>query len=261
MTLKSLKLDEHSLPWLEAKCRHETETFRRGERSDGRFCLEIIRRALARGAIAGSDQLEWEDREAQAVFIRIYSEFIKAQINRSALYGASLDELVQDVWLRFWRAVAGKGEEGLDFSTLGKALSYLQRTTASAVLTHRRYWRDAQRRVSLEELVDTAGDARLPDSSADVPSKIERRRFNERVRELLNDVEYQVFALRYHGQLAPRAITALLSERGRTINGLTPSKARSVSDLSTARSVSDLLERIKKRLAEDPEIRDLLQAD
>jgi DNA-directed RNA polymerase specialized sigma24 family protein len=250
MNIKSLNLADYSLPSLEAACRRETEAHRRGKRSDGQYCLEIIRRALVRMTTSGDSQFKWGDHEAQEVFTRIYSEFIKAQINRRALYdAASFDEIVQDAWLRFWQAAAGSRD--LSFPTLGAALSYLQRTAMSALIVHRRRWRDTQRQLSLEQLVSESGDAMLPHDAEDPFSDVTKARFQERIRELLNDLEYRIFALRYHGQLRPQAIAALLREQGVIINNHEP----------TADSVSNVLERIFKRLEDDPELRDLLQAD
>jgi DNA-directed RNA polymerase specialized sigma24 family protein len=249
MHVESINLTDYSSSALEAACRRETKAHRRGERSDGQYCLEIIRRALVRVATSGGDQFEWGDLEAQEVFTRIYSEFIKAQINRSALYDVSLDDVVQKVWLRFWHAVAGPKE--LHFPTLEAALSYLGSTIASAIIEERRRRRYKDRERSLEQFASELGDAILPDDAADPFSDVAKARFRERIRELLNDLEYRVFALRYHGQLRPQVIAPLLHERGVTINGRPP----------TARGVGDLLERIFRRLKDDPELRDLLQAD
>jgi len=73
-----------------------------------------------------------------------------------------------------------------------------------------------------------------------------------RCQELLADpLERQVFWMRYSMGYAPREIARELAQQGISIKARAP----------TARIVSDLLEQMIKRLAADPEIRDLLQSD
>jgi preprotein translocase subunit SecY len=62
---------------------------------------------------------------------------------------------------------------------------------------------------------------------------------------------YRVFWMRYSMGMPPREIAALLARSGTHIRGRAP----------TARVISDLLDQLMARLADDAEIRDLLQAD
>src|SRR5262245_24340812 len=129
---------------LEARCRHEPRRYRRSEPSDSRFCLEIFRRALALTGRTPADRAlgsapatedesrsaTYADEEARTTLVRIYSEFIKAHINPAALRNTPLEDLVQQVWLRFWRAA----NNGLYFPSLEAALRYLERATLSTLI-------------------------------------------------------------------------------------------------------------------------------
>ncbi len=99
-------MDVENLPLssLEAACRRETRQHLRGAPSDGRYCLEIIRRAMLRSVEHSDTRAPYSDSVAQEAFVQIYTEFIKANINRAALYKVSIDDLVQQVRTRDeWR--------------------------------------------------------------------------------------------------------------------------------------------------------------
>jgi len=245
-------LDVENLPLssLEAACRRETRQHLRGAPSDGRYCLEIIRRAMLRSVEHSDTRAPYSDSVAQEAFVQIYTEFIKANINRAALYKVSIDDLVQQVWLRFWQAAGS--EEGLTFTSLEKALGYLKLTTVTAIFEYRRRTRDEWRLSSLDQLAQDSDDEEAHAKSADPFSAYIRQRFRERVRELLIDpLKYRIFWMRYGLMMKPSEVASLLRHEGITMRG------RSV----TARMVSDELERLFKQLKDDSEIRDLLQSD
>ncbi|NTV65634.1 MAG: hypothetical protein HGA65_19165 [Oscillochloris sp.] len=165
--------------------------------------------------------------------------------------------MIQQVWLRFWQAAAN-GQ--LQFRSLEAALSYLRMATVSTVIEAQKLaWRQA-REVAL---VGAAGEEERPDSvpnntllqlgSNDTPfDAIQRARFRERCREVIQDpLAYRIFWLRYSLGMAPRDIARQLADAGILIRDRT----------ATPRAVSDLIEQQIARLAIDPEIRDLLQAD
>jgi hypothetical protein len=230
---------------IERACRRETERYRRREPSDGRFCLEMFRRALAR---IGAGMPSPADEAAGDALTRTYTEFSKANINRAALPAASVDDLVQQVWLRFWQAAAG----GLAFPTLEQALAYLKLTTMSTLLAERRRAREAWRHESLDRRIAEGGEDTALSTAAEPFSAHVRRRFRERCREVIYDsLEWRVFWWKYGMGMQPREIAAELAQAGELLKGQQPS----------ARAVSDLLDRIFKRLEVDPELRDLLRSD
>lgn len=233
---------------LERACQRETLRYWRSEPSDSRFCLEIFRRALRLspgGSQAGPPV--YADEEARATLVRIYSDFIKAQINRSALQGAPMDDLVQQAWLRFWRAA----NHGLSFPSLAAALDYLKRTTLSMLFEHQRQERKRHREESLQQLVAATGNEPTAGDDADLFSQHARRRFQARCQEVLTDaLARRVFWMRFGMALPPREIAQLLAGEGVTINGRA----------ATSRGVSDLIERCCRQLELDPEIRVLLES-
>src|SRR5919197_352841 len=91
-----LTLEQWPLTEIDRACQRETTRYRRREPSDTRFCLEIFRRALI---YDGGNPPIRVDEAAGEILTRTYTEFIKAQINRTALQASSIDDLVQQVWL------------------------------------------------------------------------------------------------------------------------------------------------------------------
>jgi len=234
-----------SLAEIERACHRETARYRRREPSDGRFCLEIFRRALER---SDGERRGFSDNAASEVLVRIYTEFIKAQINRAALHSSALEDLVQQVWLRFWRAAT----TGLEFPSLEAALSYLKLTVVCAVIENQRRTRKQWRLESLEQRIELSGEEGLADHGAEPFSQHARQRFRERCREVLTDpLEHFIFWRRYSMGFAPREIASALASEGVLIKGKS----------ATARAVSDLLDQCFKRLEDDPEIQDLLRND
>jgi hypothetical protein len=252
-----------SLADLENACRRETKRYQHGEVSDRRFCLEIFHRALRQavnssngtsavlvGAIKqrGGVAPHYTDEDARRLLVTIYSEFIKAQINRSAVPGIPLEDFVHQVWLHFWQAA----NNGLTFVSLEAALAYLKQTSISTLIRQRRRAWDVAREESLQQYVDVIGEGALADADADIFARHTQQRFRARCREILTDpLEYRVFWMRYGMALPPRTIAERLAQEDVLINGRS----------ATARSISDLVDRCCKRLCLDQEIRDLLQSD
>jgi DNA-directed RNA polymerase specialized sigma24 family protein len=259
-----------SLNDLESVCHQETQRYKNGMVSDTRFCLEIFRRALiqinplhtatvpkeaamidldpARSGRIRDNAPIYADEAARVALVRIYTEFIKAQISRAAIRTTSIDDLVQQVWLRFWQAA----NNGLTFPSLEMALSYLKQTTVSALIEDQRRERKRRRDESLQQIITTAGEATLVDSGADLFARHTQQRFRVRCREVLTDpLEYRVFWMRYSMALPPRKVARLLATEGVLIKNRSP----------TARMISDLLDGSFKRLQLDGEIQDLLRGD
>jgi RNA polymerase sigma factor (sigma-70 family) len=267
MPQESQLISQLSLPELERGCRRETERYRRTGSSDPHFCWEIFRRALQQPASAAvatarsmgapesadgaglrlSAVIEY-DEDARTALVQIYTGFIKAHINPSAVASSSLDDMVQQVWLRFWRAA----RHGLNFSSLEAALSYLRQTVVSTLIEAQRQARKQQRDLSLQQLLETAPDAMPHDTAGSLFDHHAQQRFRARCREILkNELEYRIFWMRYSVGLPPREIARELARAGVQINQRPP----------TASAVSDMLDRSFQRLRTDPEIHDLLRTD
>jgi hypothetical protein len=249
MAQQALQLDQLSLVELETACRRETKRHRQGQPSDGRFCLQIFQRAILLSTKrCDNSPPSYADEAARELLYQLYTPFIEANINRKALQTTPHDEMVQQVWLRFWRAA----NNGLSFFSIEEALSYLKKATVSALLEEQRQYRQHIRTTSLQALLETSSEDIAIDYRADLFSAYAKQRFRDRVRELLADpIEYRIFQMRYSMMLPPREIARILKQEDILIKGRIP----------TARAVSDLLERIFERLAEDPEIEDLLRSD
>ncbi|NNJ11185.1 sigma-70 family RNA polymerase sigma factor [Chloroflexales bacterium ZM16-3] len=233
-------------------CLRETARWRYNEASDTQFCLEIFRRALLR-----SDAV-FVDEPARETLVTIYTSHIRANISRKAFPHAPGDDMVQQVWLRFWQAATNGS---LEFRSLEAALGYLRMVTVSTVIEARKLeWRH-QRELALVDLTagEEAGDqsplamSALRANPADEPfNALQRARFRERCRELIQDpLSYRIFWLRYSMGLPPREIARQLADSGTRLRDRTP----------TPRAVSDLIDQVMKQLAADLEIRDLLQSD
>lgn len=232
---------------LESACQRETRLFRRGAPSDPRFCLAIFHRALG-GPEVAQGMPPTVDEEARTTMVRIYTEYIKAHINPAATRASSVEDLVQQVWLRFWRIA----QHGIYFPSLDAALNYLKQTTISTLIEEQRKWRKHQREASLQQVVAGGGDQVLTDAQADLFDQHIQQRFRERCRELLTDqIAYRVFWMRYGMGLPPRVIARTLADEGVQLRAGPP----------TSRAISDLLEQSFRRLRQDVEIQDLLQRD
>ncbi|KPV52829.1 hypothetical protein SE17_13155 [Kouleothrix aurantiaca] len=240
-----LALEQWPLAEIDYACQRETARYRRHEPSDTRFCLELFRRALIYDG--GNPPLRI-DEEAGEILTRTYTEFIKAHINRAAVQASSTDDIVQQVWLRFWRAAGS----GLSFPTLEQALAYIKLVTITAVIHEQRRVRNLWRIESLEQRIGETGEEALAETVSEPFSAHVRQRFRERCRELIVDgQQWQVFWWKYGLGLQPREIASLLERAGTQIKNRPP----------TARAVSDMLDRIFRKLEADAEIQDLLGSD
>src|SRR6266508_1787226 len=106
----SADMEVMTLDLLHDRCKSASVKYLRGEASDQSYCLEIFLRALSRAVSAGGTPPVYPDEEARAVLVSIYTQVIRATINRHALYSSSVDELIQGTWLRFWQWVNTKAE-------------------------------------------------------------------------------------------------------------------------------------------------------
>jgi RNA polymerase sigma factor (sigma-70 family) len=246
MVAEERSLSQLSIAELEQRCRQETQRFRQQGQSDPRYCLEIFQRALRLSPSA--DGPRFAEEPAREILIGIYTSYIEATLNRQAQRSSSPEDLVQQVWLRFWSAAT----KGLDFGSLEEALSYLRRTTVTTMIEEQRQLRRRGRDESLQQHIAEVGEAATIDLRSDLFAEHVRQGFRERCRTLIPDpLEYRVFTLRYGVGLPPREIARQLAGAGIRLREREP----------TARAVSDLLERIFNRLRQDRDIQDLIGED
>lgn len=242
-----------SLTSLEAECRRKTERYRQGRASDPRFCLEIFRRALQQqpasavpdAPLYGDNRVvsAYVDEDACALLVRIYSPYVRTQLKNASAPAASLEDLEQQVWLRFWQAA----RQGLTFPSLAGALDYLTHIAYSVRIEALRQLWKRQREESLS--YHTAEEDELVDAGADPFDHYAQERIRARYREVITDpLEYRIFRLRYSLGLRPREIADFLKREGVAIKERPP----------TADAVSRILELIYRRLRQDSELRDLL---
>jgi hypothetical protein len=248
MTERRSDADSWSLDRLERACREQTRRHRANLENDPSFCLTIVVRALTLRAPATNDRpAEYADEPARETLVRIYTDFVRANIQRRALGSLSIEDVEQQVWMRFWSAAG----TGLKFPTLPAALHYLKLTTMSALMEIKRAEFRQLRDRSLDEDLEKQG-TKFADPRADLDASFVRRRFRARCREVLTDpVDARIYWMRYGMGLKPGIIAFELDAQGVRIRGKVP----------TARLVSDALDRCFAILAADAEIRDLLQAD
>ncbi len=135
-----------SVTALAAHCMREINNYRRGERNDTQYCLELLHRASVQ-----------HDEVALQVLRQCFSEVARGWIHRHpkkevmSRFGSEEYYLAQ-AFERFWQVVV---QQGPTFSTLATALRYLQASLNGVLLdTLRAYTPSTQ--VSLPELDDAA---------------------------------------------------------------------------------------------------------
>jgi DNA-directed RNA polymerase specialized sigma24 family protein len=246
MVGQEIALEQFSLTELEVRCRQETQRFRQQQISDTRYCLEIVQRALR--LVPNAPTPTFADNEARELLISIYTSHIEANINRQAQRVVSPEDVVQQVWLRFWSAAS----RGLHFASLEEALSYLKRATITTLIEEQRQQRRRYRDESLQQHLELVGEGATVDLSIDLFADHVRQKFRERCRLLIPDaLEYRIFVLRYGVGMPPREIARELAAEGIKLREREP----------TPRLVSDVLERVFQRLRQDPDIHDLIRDD
>lgn len=106
-----------------ARCREETEKYRRREPHSTAFCYELFRRAMAEG-----------DQDAWARLLEQYTSQVTRWVLRQParpLVGEDDDYWVNDAFRRFWQATHAKQFE--NFPTLPSLLKFLQTCVFAAI--------------------------------------------------------------------------------------------------------------------------------
>lgn len=251
-----MDIEQISLAQLARHCREQTEDFRRRKVGDDRalYCLEIFRRALQRHRTHDNSALS--DNTAAELLVRIYTPFIEANLNTSILSRSEKEEEIQNVWLRFWSAA--QSEKGLSFQRLEEALAYLKRIAYTVMIDFLKNARETY----IFETLKTEDESQsldqsishLSDKSLDpVFDTIKQHLFFARARELIPDtIEWDIFTRICYG-FPPRHIAENLKREQKFLG-----KNKRVP---TPRAISDLVERLFRRLAEDEQIKDILTKD
>jgi DNA-directed RNA polymerase specialized sigma24 family protein len=234
----TLLLESMSLAQLEIRCLKETSNWRQKKPSDPRFCLEIFHRALQLAHEQHGGTPSFND-EACTLLVRIYTSVIKANVSAKARHILDLEEISQEVWLRFWSAARW----GLTFPTLPAAIGYLKLATVRTVIKLLRS-EDKSPDVSLDQLTSVNEPI---DNDANVSDIYKRRALYQRMLELTPDpLERRILLMRYYLGLSPKEIARQFA----------------VSDHPLKeKEISTILRRIFKRFEHDPAIKDLLQSD
>lgn len=235
-------INQISLADIEKNIQSEMQYFRYGQSALGEeYALELLRRALP----SKNTDVHPDKAAAQEALISLYTKLIIANIRGSAINPDEIEDVTQQVWLNFWQS-AQMGR--LTFSSLASFLSYLRMATRIAIFENQKNLIDYNRyhvNASIEEFV-------IVDEKQDLFGLYAKRRFSIRIKEIISDpLEYRIFALRYNMGFVPREIAAMLNQEGITIN-----------DKNVANhTISAILERIFRRLEQDPEIREILNAE
>jgi hypothetical protein len=125
---------------LAARVREETKRYLSGRRGDERYCLELIRRAVANQDVDAA----WASLYAQFSPL-VYSWLARQERGREALAAEGADEMINRVFFKAWMALLARTQQ---FASVGAFLSYM-RLCANTVMADWR--RDSPPEVSREE--------------------------------------------------------------------------------------------------------------
>ncbi|MCB0077632.1 MAG: hypothetical protein KDD73_09405 [Anaerolineales bacterium] len=181
-------------------CLFETDQFFKGDPQDGRYCTELMRRALVDN-----------DHQAWHYVLSIYRKLVRGWLwrsNASTIYEFSLDELETMSFEKFWRSFRGpSGRRFEDFDTLNQLLQYLRCCCSSVVADARRV---QQRRRDIAPIDDCAGVLASPQNlERELLARHSRREFWRKVDACLNDdLERLVVRYSFLMALPPRDIFA-----------------------------------------------------
>lgn len=181
-----------SLSALTERCSQEMNKFRRKEPNDDQYCLEIVRRALARGQDEAWDVLYAQFSETVRLWFRGH------ECREAALrYDLSEKSYVDDTFKRFWQWTRN---QQLEFPSLAAALRSLYLCLNSSIMdTLRAYSRPKEEPIPE---FDTLNDPKI--QVEDVYLQDEWWKVVESLLE--NEREGRVLFLLYNSGLKPREI-------------------------------------------------------
>jgi hypothetical protein len=236
------------LPELLDHCADETRRYRNGQATENQYSLELFQRALRHSAPRGTEQRSphYSDEAARTALVEIYNGFVRARLCRAPLDPLPLDDMQQQVWLRFWQAA----NSGLAFDSLEAALGYLNCAVSSTIHETRRI-QQRQREQSLQRLLND--DDTFTMAAANDPGErmFDEWLLNQCCARLSGSIEPQIFRLRYGSGLPPRAIALVLRKQGTLL------RERDAD----ADTVSAVLDNCRRRLRADATLSALLRGE
>jgi DNA-directed RNA polymerase specialized sigma24 family protein len=237
-----------ALPELLDHCADETRRYRNGQATENQYTLELFQRALRHSAPQGSGQRSphYSDEAARTALVEIYNGFVRARLCRAPLDPLPLDDMQQQVWLRFWQAA----NSGLAFDSLEAALGYLNCAVSSTIHETRRS-QQRRREQSLQRLLDDDDDMSMTAASDPGERLFDEWLLNQCCVRLNDPIEAQIFRLRYGSGLPPRAIALALRKQGTLLR-------KRDADADT---VSAVLDTCRRRLRADASLAELLRGE
>jgi DNA-directed RNA polymerase specialized sigma24 family protein len=179
------------LPELCRLCRHETDRYKRGDAADGRFCMEIFRRAIYE-----KSELCWTE------LYDIYHDQALSWCRRAgARPSTDRDELLTRAWAKFWRYFTpAKFDEA---RTVARVLAYLRMCIYTSVVD---MVRDTPPQLSLD--ADLAPPAAVPGPDDDIPAAAHIADFWRLIRgHLLDERERALVYMKYVLEMRPAEIS------------------------------------------------------
>ncbi|NJM07974.1 sigma-70 family RNA polymerase sigma factor [Candidatus Gracilibacteria bacterium] len=238
-----------ALPDLIACCADETQRYRAGQLSANQYRLELFQRAVRHNAPRSSSQRcpHYSDEAARTALVETYSGFVRARLCRAAIDPLPLDDMQQQVWLRFWQAA----NSGIEFASLEAALSYLNCAVTSTIYETRRV-QQRRREHSLQRLLVSSSEELLFMSSSEPGERLfDEWLLSECYTRLHDPSEAYIFRLRYENGLPPRAIACVLRAQGARLRDNEPD----------ATAVSQVLDSCRRRLRADGAFAALLREE
>ncbi len=173
------------------RCREETARYQRREPHDDRFCWEMIRRAVGQ-----------RDDDCWQALTEIYHAAVAAWCRRAGGDPPALDDLVTEVWAKFWRHFT-LAKLAPDSGAAG-VLKYIKMCARSVVMDH---GRARSRDVPLESAAHRADATPTPaDTYAEQATRDELWQLVES--SIRNERERVVMHLTYVVGMKPAEIAA-----------------------------------------------------
>lgn len=207
------------------RCAEDTALYRSQRQAQTEHCFELMRQALME-----------DDSSAFTYLYRVYAPQVRRWVFRHPAY-ASTDEpaeyFVSNAFTKFY--FASRHENFDKFANVASALAYLKACVHSSILQYVRQRPPAT--VPLENVP-------APAKTMSLDRELQRATIWERINALLPDeTDRRLAHLTFSQGLKPAAIVEA-----------------NLTEFSNARSVSVALQRIRRRLRKDPQLRALIGA-
>ncbi len=205
------------------QCRKEETRFRSGQDNPTSACRELFRLAIV--------------HQSQPAWRAVHEQYHAQLLRWASGHQAAAEDIAQKAWEKFIHSVTP--EKFPRFANIGALMSFLKRCVKSVLIDRARAKEREQ--VALEAWGDREGDAmhQNPSSPSGIIDDIVHHQFAEDVYDRLRDEEERlVIFSSFELGLPPREIAKRYSEQ-----------------FPTAKHVSRIKERVIRRLANDPVLR------